>query len=211
MKTSNKKYEITDIAHETYPFLHRIRALQDIGKNIKAGDLGGFVESESNLAVDPDDSAWIFDDAIVAGEGYVDQDSCLHGNAIVCDRAYVTHGAVLSGNARAEDDSFIIGAVMEDHARVSGSGQIVCTRGQPGSPRLSGHCQVGGIVRGNVYIQGSAVLLPGEEIVNDMEDTTFCISDQGRSILRAEGKDTLKPSRPQSVQAEKPKKRGMER
>lgn len=32
MKTSNKKYEITDIAHETYPFLHRIRALRDIGK-----------------------------------------------------------------------------------------------------------------------------------------------------------------------------------
>ena len=31
MKTSNKKYEITDIAHETYPFLHRIRALRDIG------------------------------------------------------------------------------------------------------------------------------------------------------------------------------------
>mgnify|MGYP007086055088 CR=1 FL=1 len=44
MKTSNKKYEITDIAHETYPFLHRIRALRDIGENVKAGDLGGFVE-----------------------------------------------------------------------------------------------------------------------------------------------------------------------
>ena len=49
---SNSKYEITDIAHKTYPFLHRIRALQDIGDWAKAGDLGGFVESESNLAVD---------------------------------------------------------------------------------------------------------------------------------------------------------------
>ena len=38
---SNIKYEITDIAHEKYPFLHRIRALQDIGSEIKAGDLGG--------------------------------------------------------------------------------------------------------------------------------------------------------------------------
>ena len=56
---SNSKYEITDIAHKTYPFLHRIRALQDIGDWAKAGDLGGFVESESNLAVDPDDAAWI--------------------------------------------------------------------------------------------------------------------------------------------------------
>ena len=25
----NQKYEITDIAHEQYPFLHRIRALRD--------------------------------------------------------------------------------------------------------------------------------------------------------------------------------------
>ena len=74
---SNSKYEITDIAHKTYPFLHRIRALQDIGDWAKAGDLGGFVESESNLAVDPDDAAWIFNDAIACGSAYVDQDSIL--------------------------------------------------------------------------------------------------------------------------------------
>ena len=48
MKTSNKKYEITDIVHETYPFLHRVRALRDIGENVKAGDLGGFVEMYGN-------------------------------------------------------------------------------------------------------------------------------------------------------------------
>ena len=46
----NTKYEITDIAHEKYPFLHRIRALRDIGSEVKAGDLGGFVECESNLS-----------------------------------------------------------------------------------------------------------------------------------------------------------------
>ena len=28
--TTNQKYEITEIAHEKYPFLHRIRALRDI-------------------------------------------------------------------------------------------------------------------------------------------------------------------------------------
>ena len=47
MKTNNKKYEITDIAHETYPFLHRTRALRDIGENVKAGDLGGFVRENT--------------------------------------------------------------------------------------------------------------------------------------------------------------------
>ena len=74
MKTSNKKYEITDIAHETYPFLHRIRALRDIGENVKAGDLGGFVEGEHNLETELSDSAWIFDDAIACGSAYVNQD-----------------------------------------------------------------------------------------------------------------------------------------
>ena len=56
---TNQKYEITDIAHEEYPFLHRIRALRDIGEKVKAGDLGGFVESESNLSFEPGDDAWI--------------------------------------------------------------------------------------------------------------------------------------------------------
>lgn len=63
---SNQKYEITDIAHEEYPFLHRIRALRDICGEICAGDIGGFVESESNLSAEPGDCAWIFDDAIAA-------------------------------------------------------------------------------------------------------------------------------------------------
>ena len=65
---ANQKYEITDIAHEKYPFLHRIRALRDIGSDVKAGDMGGFVESESNLSFEQGDDAWIFDDAIAAGE-----------------------------------------------------------------------------------------------------------------------------------------------
>ena len=49
---SNQKYEITDMTHEEYPFLHRIRALRDICGEIRAGDLGGFVESESNLSAE---------------------------------------------------------------------------------------------------------------------------------------------------------------
>ena len=72
---SNQKYEITDMAHEEYPFLHRIRALRDICGEIRAGDIGGFVESESNLSAEPGDCAWIFDDAIAAGDAYVDHPS----------------------------------------------------------------------------------------------------------------------------------------
>ena len=49
----NTKYEITDIAHEKYPFLHRIRALRDIGSEVKAGDLGGFVERKCSAIPEP--------------------------------------------------------------------------------------------------------------------------------------------------------------
>ncbi|MBQ9348072.1 MAG: hypothetical protein IJT94_12175 [Oscillibacter sp.] len=46
----NEKYEITDYAHPDKPKLHRILALRDIGQDVKAGDLGGYVENEDNLS-----------------------------------------------------------------------------------------------------------------------------------------------------------------
>ena len=105
--TSNQKYEITEISHERYPFLHRIRALRDIGKKVKAGELGGFVESESNLSFETGDDAWIFGDAIACNDAYVDKGSALYGESIVCGNAYVSQGSALSGHARAEDDAYI--------------------------------------------------------------------------------------------------------
>ena len=118
---SNQKYEITDIAHEEYPFLHRIRALRDICGEICAGDIGGFVESESNLSAEPGDCAWIFDDAIAAGDAYVDRDACLRGDAIACGSAYVSKGSVMSGHSRAEDNAYLRGASMTGKALASGN------------------------------------------------------------------------------------------
>lgn len=193
MKTSNKKYEITDIAHETYPFLHRIRALRDIGENVKAGDLGGFVEGEHNLETELSDSAWIFDDAIA------------------CDHAYVSCGSALYGQARAEDDAYLRGAVMCGNAYASGFAQIICGPDKFKPPILSGHCKVCGSVRGNVKVCGAGAVLPGEEILNDLKDITVLISDSGRRILRGTVKDTLRPRKEHAPQKEKSKKRGMER
>ena len=99
-ETSNQKYEITDIAHEKYHFLHRIRALRDIRPDIKAGDLGGFVESESNLSTELEDNAWIYDDAVVCNNGYADRGAVLRNEAIVCGDGYISHGAVVSGHSR---------------------------------------------------------------------------------------------------------------
>ena len=144
MKTNNLKFEITDIAHEKYPFLHRIRALRNIGGRVKAGDLGGFVEAERNLS--QKDTSWIFDDAIAAGDAFVDQDARLFGKAVACDSAYVSQGASMSAEARAEDHAYIRGAGLCGHARASGHSIILHSPDTGRAPILSETCAVYGTV-----------------------------------------------------------------
>ena len=191
---SNQKYEITDMAHEEYPFLHRIRALRDICGEIRAGDIGGFVESESNLSAEPGDCAWIFDDAIAAGD------------------AYVSKGSVMSGHSHAEDNAYLRGASMTGKALASGNAQIIHDPHTMGTPILSGNCKVYGTVQGDIRITGSAVILPCEEVRNDTRDT-FVLSGKSRSVIRGIGRETLKPLQKEvsPMKTKTPKKRGVER
>ena len=193
--TSNQKYEITEISHEKYPFLHRIRALRDVSAEVSAGDLGGFVESESNLSFEPDDTAWIFDDAIACNDAYVDKGAILRGEAVVCDNAYISMGAVLSGHARAEDNAYIRGAVLSASARASGFSMILNDKDTMGVPILSGRCAVYGKVSGDVRLTGSALVISGEEIRNDTLDT-LVISGKNRSVIRDSSRDELAPQQP---------------
>lgn len=210
-RITNQKYEITEIAHEKYPFLHRIRALRDIGSEVKAGDLGGFVESESNLSFEPGDDAWIFDNAIVCNDAYADKGSYLRGDAIACDHAYVSRGTLLAGHARAEDDAYIRGAVLTDHARASGFAVIVYDQDTGGVPMLSGQSAVYGRVSGDVRLTDTALVISGEEIQNDTLDT-LVISSQGRSVIRDDTRDELAPQtgQPETSKA-KIKERQVER
>ena len=205
----NTKYEITDIAHEKYPFLHRIRALRDIGSEVKAGDLGGFVEGESNLSFETGDNAWIFDDAIAAGEGCVDKGSVLRERAIVCGCAYASHGTEMSGDSRAEDDAYIRGARLSRCERVSGNGMVLQSPTTKAAPILTGSCSVYGKVIGDVTLTGTAVVISGEEILNESLDTLI-IDDRGRTIIRAPSRDELAPCQPQEKQ-KKPKNKGRDR
>ena len=191
---SNQKYEITDMVHEEYPFLHRIRALRDICGEIHAGDIGGFVESESNLSAEPGDCAWIFDDAIA------------------CGSAYVSKGSVMSGHSRAEDSAYLRGASMTGKALASGNAQIIHDPHTMGTPILSGNCKVYGTVQGDIRITGSAVILPCEEVRNDTRDT-LVLSGKSRSVIRGIGRETLKPLQKEvsPMKTKTPKKRGVER
>lgn len=204
---SNQKYEITDIVHEEYPFLHRIRALQDIGGEVKTGDLGGFVEKEWNLSFKPGDAAWIFDDAIAAGNVCVDKGAHLRERAVACHQAYVSQGAMMSGDAIAGDQAYVRGAMLSGHARAAGTSLIL--DGETGAPVVAGNCIVYGKVSGNIRILGKTVVLGGEEISHDHPDT-LVLDGPNRAILLDPARDRLTPQI-RTEKVKKPKQREVAR
>ena len=83
-----KKFELTSefITNIFGTKLFRIKALIEFG-NVKAGELGGFVEKEENLS--QDGNAWVYDSARVYDNARVYGDACVCGDARVCGDACV--------------------------------------------------------------------------------------------------------------------------
>ena len=74
-----KKYELTaEFIEKLGKKLFRIKALISFG-SVEAGELGGYVEKEDNLAQDGD--AWVCGDARVYGDARVCGDAWVYGNA----------------------------------------------------------------------------------------------------------------------------------
>lgn len=101
----NNKYEISEIAHPKYPWLHRIRALSDVRPGVQKGDLGGYVQGTENLS--QEGTCWIFDNAIACDDAFVNQ------QAVLGEYAVVRGSALISGNANVRGN-----AVVDDHALV---------------------------------------------------------------------------------------------
>ena len=87
---ATRKFELTDETYPSAPRLHRIRALVDIPRaGVRAGDLGGWVESESCLA--HSGNAWVFGNAEVSGNArVVDLDSILTAGPLSSQGHYGT-------------------------------------------------------------------------------------------------------------------------
>lgn len=98
-----KKYELTGETKEIGGVtLHRIRALIDIPEHdVKAGDLGGWVEAETNLS--QNGAAW------VTGKAWVTGAACVTGSACVMDSARVTGAAWVTGAARVTGNAWVSG------------------------------------------------------------------------------------------------------
>lgn len=131
------KYEFTgEVKYIGRKILHRIRAVRDIPEhNVKAGDLGGWLETEENLS--HNGAAWVTGDAVVTGAAWVTDSArvtdsacvtgsawvtgkvcvtglaCVTGSALVTGKARVTGNAWVRGNARVMEssDCITIGAI----------------------------------------------------------------------------------------------------
>ena len=107
----SKKYEITDITHPDFPHLRRIRALRDIPViGVKAGDLGGWVEGEHNLA--HDSNAWVGDEAWVSGSARVVRSARVSGSARVFDMARVSGSAQVVRSAIVQSSEDIMHSMV---------------------------------------------------------------------------------------------------
>ena len=96
---STKKYELTSetVVTPSGRTLHRIKALRDFGA-VRAGDLGGFVESEKNLS--HEGLCWVYGNAWVSENARVYGDARVYGNALVYKNSRVSEKARVYGYAR---------------------------------------------------------------------------------------------------------------
>lgn len=77
------KYELTNetIIHFGHT-LYRIRALKDFA-DVKAEDLGGYIEKESNLS--QYGNAWVYGNARVCGDARVCDSACVYGRTQIAN------------------------------------------------------------------------------------------------------------------------------
>lgn len=194
-----KKYEITNIAHPRYPWLHRIRALVDVNDKVKAGDLGGFVQSEENLS--QKDSCWIFDDAVCCEDALVRKDARMFDGSMARGSALVAGDARMFERACADGNCCIRSGEIKDNARVAGNAVIAMDVGEH-SPMIAGDSRVYGNVCGWYVVDD--VILPGENCRNPTPDL-FILNNGKRDVLVKERK-LKNPKQP-----EKSAKREVER
>lgn len=139
----NSKYVLTDetLVHQGVE-LHRIKALVDVpatddAPGVNQGDLGGWVETESNLSAE--------------------------GNSWVYEGAKVTGNAVVSGDARIVGPM----SSVTDHAQVSGSSYIEGSVQISGSATVSGSSRITGMAHLAGYTNVRDVLLKGNVVIEE--------------------------------------------
>ena len=171
----NHKYEISEIVHPQYPWLHRIRALSDVRPGVRKGDLGGYVQCEANLS--QKGTCWIADDAVVRDNARV------YGAAWICNKSHISGQAVISGDAHVEgnavvqENAHVVSGFVVEHAVIRGNAEIKKDPRTRKSPRISGSALIYGTVVGNVTVSGASVIGAGEKIEGERNSAFLVFFD----------------------------------
>lgn len=135
-KNKNKKYKLLkdDVIWIDNKKLYRIQALKSFS-NIDAGDLGGYIEKESNLSHSGD--CWVYDNARVYENAKVLNDAVVYDNARVYGEARISNNSQVYDNAKVYGNASIFGyalvyrdstiygnAMVYDNAEVYGHARI---------------------------------------------------------------------------------------
>jgi hypothetical protein len=160
-----KKFKLTKETKEVYGItLYRIKSLRTFS-DVKKGDLGGFVEKESNLSHEHD--AWIYDDAQVYDDAYVSCNARISNNACICGNAWV------SGNAVVCDNALVAGnARVHIYAEIYGNANIY------GNSKVFGNAYVYDRARiyGNALVSGDAGVCSSAKVVGEAIVTSTVLS-----------------------------------
>jgi predicted acyltransferase (DUF342 family) len=153
-----KKFELTteSITNVAGKKLFRIKALVEFG-DVKAGELGGYVEKEENVS--QDGNAWVSGNAEVSSNAEVYGDAQVTGNAKVCGNAKVSGYARVSGNAKVSGYARVSGnAWVYGYARVYGYAWVCGDAQVSGNAKVSGNAWVSDNARvyGNAKVSGYA-------------------------------------------------------
>lgn len=160
-----KKYELTEETKvgPNGAVLHRIRALRDF-RNVKAGELGGWVQSEINLS--QEGKAWVKQNARITDDARVSGDALVYGDAWVADSAKITERACVSGHAMIFGYAKMSGEAMAfDEARVFGNAQVLEMAHISGEAVASNNA----IIAGNARVYGNACLTKNALIETDTD------------------------------------------
>lgn len=163
-----RKYEITNIAHPQYPWLHRIRALRDVREDVHVGDLGGFVQSEENLS--QDGQSWVADNAVAAEEAYIHGDAILWDYSCARGCASISGPSRIGGNAIVEDYAIIAAGYVHGDVHISGNAKLFANAVTGGIPTVMEKASVYGELGGEIEVHENAVILPGVMIDNPTSD-----------------------------------------
>lgn len=185
----DKKFELTDekIMWEGRT-LYRIKALKDF-YDVRVGDLGGFVEKDSNLS--QWDNCWIYNNAKVYGNAIIRDnaevcnDAEIYNNALICCYAMICDNAEIYGSAKIRDCVKIYGnARISDNAEIYNRAEVYDDAVVCGNAEVYGATKVydKAIVYGNtkVYgcaeVYGAAAVFDYAEVNKEMKISNGCFT-----------------------------------